>query len=140
MTTSPRRRSATALAALALAASTLSGCGVFGGPDLVIYNAQHEQLLDELVPLFEEESGLDVELRHGKDLEMANQIVEEGEDSPADVFLTENSPAMSIVDQTELYEGARAGVPPEVFQGMLMLAQSVLEPPRYEELARRLGI
>jgi hypothetical protein len=31
-------------------------------------------------------------------------------------------------------------VPPEVFQGMLMLAQSVLEPPRYEELARRLGI
>jgi len=100
--TSPRRRPAwvgVTLAATLLTASSLSGCGVFGSPDLVIYNAQHEQLLDELVPLFEEESGLDVELRNNKDLEMANQIVEEGEDSPADVFLTENSPAMSIVDR-----------------------------------------
>ena len=118
MTTLPRRRTARAGAALAstlLAASTLSACGVFGSPDLVIYNAQHEQLLDELVPLFEEESGLDVELRNGKDLEMANQIVEEGEDSPADVFLTENSPAMSIVDNAglfaELPESATESIP-----------------------------
>ncbi|MDT0186432.1 iron ABC transporter substrate-binding protein [Microbacterium sp. ARD31] len=118
MTTSPRRGAARAgvvLASTLLAASTLSACGIFGSPDLVVYNAQHEQLLDELVPLFEEESGLDVELRHGKDLEMANQIVEEGADSPADVFLTENSPAMSIVDNeglfAELPEAATASIP-----------------------------
>lgn len=118
MTTSPRRsatRVSVALASTLLTASTLSGCGVFGSPDLVIYNAQHEQLLDELIPLFEEESGLDVELRHGKDLEMANQITEEGEDSPADVFLTENSPAMTIVDNaglfTELPEAVTATIP-----------------------------
>ena len=49
-------------------------------------------------------------------------------------------PAMNIEDQTELYEGARAGAPAEVFQGMLMLAQSVLEPERYAALARRLGV
>ena len=104
MTTSRRAlRVPVALAATLLTASTLSGCGVFGSPDLVIYNAQHEQLLDELVPMFEEESGLDVELRNSKDLEMANQIVEEGKDSPADVFLTENSPAMSIVDNAGLF-------------------------------------
>jgi iron(III) transport system substrate-binding protein len=118
VTTSPRRAAARAsvtLAATLLTAATLSGCGVFGSPDLVVYNAQHEQLLDEIVPLFEKESGLDVELRSGKDLEMANQIVEEGEDSPADVFLTENSPAMSIVDNAglfaELSEAATATIP-----------------------------
>ncbi len=109
------RRLGVALAAATVAAPTLSGCGVFGSPDLVIYNAQHEQLLDELVPLFEEESGLEVELRSGKDLEMANQIVEEGQDSPADVFLTENSPAMSIVDNAGLFaplpEAATAAIP-----------------------------
>ena len=103
------------LAATLLSASGLSGCGVFGSPDLVIYNAQHEQLLDEIVPIFEEESGLDVELRSGKDLELANQLVEEGKDSPADVFLTENSPAMSIVDNAglfaELPESATATIP-----------------------------
>jgi iron(III) transport system substrate-binding protein len=105
------------LAATLLTASTLSGCGVFGSPDLVIYNAQHEQLLKEIIPMFEKESGLDVELRSGSDLEMANQIVEEGKDSPADVFLTENSPAMSIVDNaglfTELPKSATATIPEE---------------------------
>ncbi len=49
-------------------------------------------------------------------------------------------PAMNIEDQTELYAGARAGVPAEVFQGMVMLAESVLEPARFQALCGRLGI
>lgn len=98
-----------AIAAAAALIAPLSACSILNPPDLVIYNAQHEELLDELVPIFEEESGLDVELRSGKDLEMANQIVEEDDDSPADVFLTENSPAMSIVDNAGLFASAPAG-------------------------------
>ncbi len=96
-----RARLPLTLACVALTASFLSACS--NEPDLVVYNAQHEQLMDEIVPLFEAETGLDVELRHGKDLELANQIVAEGKDSPADVFLTENSPAMSIVDNAGLF-------------------------------------
>ena len=49
-------------------------------------------------------------------------------------------PAMNIEDQAELFGGMRAGAPPEVFAGMLGLAESVLEPARYEALARRLGV
>jgi hypothetical protein len=49
-------------------------------------------------------------------------------------------PAMNIDDQAELYEGARAGVPPEVFGAMVALAQSVLEPVRFDALAARLGL
>ena len=48
-------------------------------------------------------------------------------------------PAMNIDDQTELYAGARAGAPAPVFAAMLLLAQSVLEPARYDALVRRLG-
>ncbi len=81
----------------------VSSCSILNPPDLVIYNAQHEELMVEIVPIFEEETGLDVELRNGKDLELANQLVAEGGDSPADVFLTENSPAMSIVDNAGLF-------------------------------------
>ena len=106
MTTLPRRGAARAGAALAstlLAASTLSACGVFGSPDLVIYNAQHEQLLDEIIPAFEKQTGINVKLRNGDDLQLANQLVQEGDKSPADVFLTENSPAMSLVDQAGLF-------------------------------------
>jgi len=108
-----RARLPLTLVSLALASALLSSCS--SEPDLVVYNAQHEELMNEIVPLFEEETGLDVELRHGKDLELANQIVAEGKDSPADVFLTENSPAMSIVDNAGLFtkvsEKATAPIP-----------------------------
>lgn len=115
--TSTFRRLAVSIGVVALTAPGLAACSILNPPDLVVYNAQHEELLDEIVPIFEEETGLDVELRNGKDLELANQIVEEGKDSPADVFLTENSPAMSIVDNaglfTEVPEGALANIPEE---------------------------
>jgi len=73
------------------------------GPKLVVYNAQHEQLLEEIAPKFEEETGIEVELRHGSDSEMAAQLIQEGDASPADVFLTENTPAMSAVEQEGLF-------------------------------------
>ena len=98
-----KKRALAIAATLVTASPLLGGCGMIGGPDLVIYNAQHEELMTEIVPLFEEETGLDVELRNGKDLELANQLVAEGEESPADVFVTENSPAMSIVDNEGLF-------------------------------------
>src|SRR5690349_862153 len=81
----------------------LTACGQ-DEPDLVVYNAQHEELMDEVVAKFEEKTDLDVELRNGSDLELANQLVAEGESSPADVFLTENSPAMSLVQSKGLFE------------------------------------
>ena len=98
-----KKRALAIAATLVTASPLLGGCGMIGGPDLVIYNAQHEELMTEIVPIFEEETGLDVELRNGKDLELANQLVAEGEESPADVFVTENSPAMSIVDNEGLF-------------------------------------
>ena len=53
------------IAAVATLIAPLSACSILNPPDLVVYNAQHEELLDELVPLFEEESGVVVELRPG---------------------------------------------------------------------------
>ncbi len=46
--------------------------------------------------------------------------------------------AMNIEDQSELLGGMRAGAPPEVFTGVLVLAESVLEPSRYAALVQRL--
>jgi iron(III) transport system substrate-binding protein len=101
-----KTRTAIGVAVAALGLPLLSSCSILNPPDLVVYNAQHEELLNEIVPIFEKETGLDVELRNGKDLELANQIVAEGKDSPADVFLTENSPAMTIVDNAGLFAKA----------------------------------
>lgn len=101
----PSRRRVRRLALLGLLALTTPVLAACGGDDadLVVYNAQHEELIVDVVDAFEEESGLKVDIRHGSDLEMANQIVAEGKNSPADVFLTENSPAMSLVDAEGLF-------------------------------------
>jgi iron(III) transport system substrate-binding protein len=80
-----------------------TGCSGDDGPSIVVYNAQHEQLLEEIAPLFTEETGIEVELRNGDDAELSAQLIQEGDASPADVFLTENSPAMSAVEQEGLF-------------------------------------
>jgi iron(III) transport system substrate-binding protein len=99
------KRTSVLLALVLVLVGTLAtaGCGN-DEPKLVVYNAQHEQLLDTLAPEFTQATGIEVELRNGSDLEMSNQLVQEGSRSPADVFLTENSPAMSQVAAAGLFE------------------------------------
>jgi len=97
-------RSLVALSLTLVAALAASGCsGDDDGPEVVVYNAQHEQLLEELAPKFEKETGIKVELRNGSDSELAAQLMQEGDASPADVFLTENTPAMSAVERAGLF-------------------------------------
>jgi iron(III) transport system substrate-binding protein len=98
------------MAGLATAVVTLpllAACSADSGPSLVVYNAQHEELISEVAKEFTKKTGTDVELRNGSDLELANQLVEEGDASPADVFLTENSPAMTLVDGKGLFAKLR---------------------------------
>ena len=73
--------------------------------EITVYNAQHESMTQAWVDAFTAETGIQVTLRQGKDTEMSNQIIQEGSASPADVFITENSPAMSQVENAGLLAG-----------------------------------
>ncbi|CAI8857713.1 Fe(3+)-binding periplasmic protein [Pseudomonas sp. IT-P74] len=88
-----------------LATALLSAGQVYAADSvgIVVYNAQHEGLTKAWVEGFTQETGIPVTLRNGDDTEMGNQIVQEGAASPADVFLTENSPAMVLVDNAGLF-------------------------------------
>jgi iron(III) transport system substrate-binding protein len=98
-------RSLAGVAAIALLATTgcstsesaLDAGGTASDVTLTLYNAQHVDLAEAMVKDFTAQTGIKVQLRSGKDSELANQIVAEGAASPADVFITENSPAMSLV-------------------------------------------
>jgi iron(III) transport system substrate-binding protein len=70
--------------------------------EITVYNAQHRSLTAEWVKGFTRDTGIKVTVRNGDDVELGNQLLQEGSASPADVFLTENSPAMSMVDQAKL--------------------------------------
>jgi iron(III) transport system substrate-binding protein len=102
-----RMRSAALLGGLLAAALSLPACGGSGsGGDantLTLYNAQHQPLAQQWVDDFTAKTGIKVNIRSGSDFELANQIVAEGAGSPADVFITENSPAMALVSGKDLF-------------------------------------
>jgi iron(III) transport system substrate-binding protein len=89
--------------ATALLISLLVGPALAEDAGIVVYNAQHESLAKEWAEGFTRETGIKVTLRNGGDSDFSNQIVAEGAASPADVFLTENSPAMALVEAAGLF-------------------------------------
>jgi iron(III) transport system substrate-binding protein len=70
---------------------------------ITVYNAQHDSLTKEWAAGFTKDTGIKFVIRKGSDTELGNQLVQEGAASPADVFLTENSPAMALVDNAKLF-------------------------------------
>ncbi|ANP73115.1 iron ABC transporter substrate-binding protein [Cryobacterium arcticum] len=90
--------------------STSAAGDSLAGSSLTVYNAQHEELTQEWADEFGAETGVTITLRNGSDSELGNQIIAEGAASPADVFLTENSPAMSLVDNAGLFTDLDADV------------------------------
>ena len=80
-----------------------AGTGSSEKATLTLYNAQHEDLMALMVADFTKATGIKVDMRNGEDFELGNQLIQEGAASPADVFVTENSPAMTLVDSKGLF-------------------------------------
>ena len=100
----PRWSRIAALASTLAFVLSMTACSSSGESDeLLIYNAQHESLTKEWIDAFTKETGIKVTYRQGGDTELGNQLVAEGDASPADVFLTENSPAMAAVEKAGLF-------------------------------------
>jgi iron(III) transport system substrate-binding protein len=92
-----------AAAALSVGALSLSACQAAGSPgELVVYNGQHPQTTAALVAAFEHATGIPVSVRSDDESLLADQIVEEGRSSPADVIITENTPALEFLESRGL--------------------------------------
>lgn len=104
----PTRTLARRLAEVAVAASllaTLAGCGSPAAKQpttLILYNGQHAETTASLVAGFEKQTGIQVEVRSNDEDVLADQIVQEGKDSPADLIYTENSPALEYLQGRSL--------------------------------------
>ncbi len=105
-----RWRTATvaAVACGALATSgVLAGCGssatsASSAQSITLYSGQHEQTTDGLVTAFEKQTGITVNVRNDDEDTLANLIAVQGSHTPADVFYTENSPALEFLQEKGL--------------------------------------
>ena len=110
---STRARALLGLAAAALALPTLAACG--GGSDaadgpLTIYSGRSEELVAPLFAQFTEETGIEVSARYGDTAELAAQLIEEGEASPAQVYFAQDAGALGAVDTAGLLAPLPASV------------------------------
>jgi iron(III) transport system substrate-binding protein len=91
------------LAAVALAVNGLAGCSDDGGA-LTIYSGRQEALVGPLLEQFAEEQGVDIDVKYGDSADLAVLIDTEGDNSPADVFLSQSPGAIGFIDGEDRLE------------------------------------
>ena len=86
-----------ALVATGLAVTAApSGAGT--GGSLTIYSGRSEELIQPLIDQFVEDTGIQVDVRYGETADLALLLDEEGDQSPADVFISQSPGATGYLE------------------------------------------
>jgi iron(III) transport system substrate-binding protein len=92
-------RAAWLLSLIGLVVVALPACS--GSDRLTVYSGRAEELIGPLLEQFAEEQDVGIDVRYGDSAELAQLIDTEGEDSPADVFISQSPGAVAFLDQDD---------------------------------------
>ena len=80
---------------------------------LIIYSGRGEKLIDPIIEQFSEVTGIEVSVKYAKTPELAATLLEEGINTPADVFFAQDPGGLGAVEDmlAQLPEGVLSRVP-----------------------------
>lgn len=94
----------------------LTGCQSDAAEDmqasnrLILYSGRSESLVNPIIEQFSEASGIEVEVRYGGTAELAATLMEEGENSPADIFYAQDPGGLGAIEEAGLLAELPAGI------------------------------
>lgn len=102
------KRSALLVAVVALFATMLAGCSSSAEQatevnELTIYSGRSEEFIAPFFAEWEQQTGIRLNIRYGDSAELAAQILEEGSNSPADLFLSQDAGSLGAVTEAGLF-------------------------------------
>jgi iron(III) transport system substrate-binding protein len=118
MSTDPRLRTSILLLVAALLASLAAACGGADSNSLVVYSGRSESLVQPIIDQFKDLTGIEVGVKYGGTAELAATLLEEGDNSPADVFYAQDPGGLGAV------EGMLAPLPADLLSNVPDWARS----------------
>jgi iron(III) transport system substrate-binding protein len=89
--------------ALSLSASLLVGCASQKSESLVIYSGRSESFISLFLNKFTALTGTKLDVRYGDSAALAAQLLEEGSNSPADLFISQDAGALGAISEAGLF-------------------------------------